>query len=110
MATKEKSAKRLRLKPGCSVMGLIERKTLGPGLYIRGKNVPEEVFDKLLEPEFSHAVEQLPDTPPAERLAEVSDTPKEDPGAVYRRKLRDEERAKYLERWPAGRPTQTSSN
>lgn len=110
MATRQQRPKRLRIKDHCSIMGVIEKKVLQSGIYIRGQNVDDETFDKLLSDEFEHAVEQLPDTPPAEPLAQVSDVPTEDPGDAYRRKRRNEQHAEYRERWPSGGPSQTTIN
>lgn len=105
---KENWPRRLRIKPGCQIAGILKDKLLTSGLYVESTNIDSETFDRLLSDEFKHAVEQLPAQPPEEPLAEVRDAPQESDGDKYRRKLREAEERKYRDRWPAGRPTQYS--
>lgn len=66
--------KKLRVKPFCSIDGLVGKgKRLVSGVYVRGVNLSEEVFDELLKPKYKHAVEETQEKP--EELAEVKDAP-----------------------------------
>lgn len=98
--------RRLQIKKYCQIAGILEGKILGPGLYVAAKNIDEESFDKLLSPQFSHAIEVLPDEEPEPTLATPVNAPQESEGDKYRRKIREAEEATRAERWGGKRPYQ----
>lgn len=73
MAKNPFTRKRLEILPHCAVNGVEQGKRFAAGIYERGKNISEAAFDKLLEPEFSHAVRVFEEKPV--ELAEVKEIP-----------------------------------
>ncbi len=106
MTTENTLPRRLRVKPCCHIDGIVEGKRITPGLYKEGTNIDVETFEKLLSPEFAHAVETLESKPREEPLAQVQDAPKSEPGIQHLRKNREAAEREYKERWPGGRPVQ----
>lgn len=88
--------RRARIKAHCKILGLIQDKVLDSGIYIRDKNLESELFDKLISPEFAHAVEVLTDEPEPEPLGTVEEGPKETFGYAYSRRRQHEAE---LEQW-----------
>lgn len=108
MATPIKRPKRLEILPHCRILGVVEGKELRAGVYERGKNISEEAFDKLLTPEFAHAVREFVEKPV--ELAQIKDSPMESPGDIYRRKRREAEEQAKSERWGGGGPVQYTTD
>ena len=101
-----KPPRRLRIKKYCRIAGVLEGKILSSGMYVENANIDSCTFDKLLSPQFQHAVEPLPDADPEPELATPVDAPQESEGDKYRRERREAEEQARAERWGGTRPYQ----